>query len=157
MIVGSKKLDAFCRALDNFLDDERDGDEKARDLVCELAQKVGVTTSSIWNVYHAWETTRTRRIVGRDSFFGGVILDFVCGFECCSGKDIAKSLHFWGVDEFTYSCKAGGSQDACFALQGDEYCLDGIRQILTGMRIFDDLTCEDPKIVYAFHFSKIKE
>ena len=36
MIIGSEKLDAFCRAIDNFLDDERDGDEKARDLVCRV-------------------------------------------------------------------------------------------------------------------------
>ena len=156
MIIGSERLDAFCRALDNFLDNERDGNGKAVDLVCELAQKVGVPTSSIWHVYHAWNAARARRRVERD-IFGRVILDFAFGFESVLWKDIAKSLHFWGVDEFTYSCKAGGAQDACFALCGDEYCLDGISQISIGMRIFDDLTCEDPKIDHAFHFSKIKQ
>ena len=150
MIIGSERLDDFCRALDNFLDDERDGEEKAKDLVRELARKVGVFEPAIWCVHHAWEMTRARRIAAQD--MGRVILDFACGFDCSFGIEVSKLLHFWGVKEFTYSCNVGGACDACFGLQGGLYQIDGVCQIVKDI----GLACYGFN-EYAFHFSKIKQ
>ena len=147
MIIGSERLDAFCRALDNFLDDERDGEGKAVDLVCELANKVGVPTSSIWHVFHAWTTTKQRRVLNP---IGRTIIDFSCGMFPTEALGIGLVLKFWDVDEFLYSCPAGAAQVACYFIQGNDFRIDRVCRVVATTRSYPERETD-----YAFHFRDI--
>ena len=114
MIIGSEKLDAFCRAIDNY--DGDDYDEFCKRSIADKANEMGISAHALFVVFDAWCLTKMRVIVNCNKH-NCISLDFANAVEPSLGRDVACALFDFGVTEFYYSCAAGGAAESIGELE----------------------------------------